>query len=91
MDIEQSLHSSKTTFSSALVVHTCSLLTRQKADLGRVWEQPVNSYSTTEKEEFSTGVVVIVINSENSPCSKAPQNHTSVIIMSKAGQRQVRA
>lgn len=73
MDIKLSSHSSKIRFSSAFVVHICSLLTRQKVDIGRVQEQPANSCSTTAKEVFSTGVVVIVINLENSPCSEAPQ------------------
>jgi len=45
-----------------------------------VWYKP--------KGVFSTGVVAIMINLENSLCSEAPQNHSSVSTMSKPGQRQ---
>lgn len=77
----------------ALRVQTCSLLTRQKADVGRAKEEPEKSCRTAAKEVFSRGMVVIMIivrscdNCEivkkNSPHS--PQNNNSVSTMNKAG------
>lgn len=61
MDVELCSCSSKITFLPALGAHTCSLLTRQKADIGRAQEQPEKSCSTAANEVFSIGMAVIVI------------------------------
>lgn len=84
MDIELPSHS-KITFSSSLVVHTCSLHT----DVRKEREQPADSRSTTATEVFSIGVAVIGISLENSSLSKSLQNHISVSTLNAFGQIQV--